>query len=159
MFKVRKWERFQFLIGYEHLQVKFAFSKKIHSSLWDNIVQINLWLCQHKTILERSLPEYLKLSIAKKIENNLFSKVLPFAFFKWKTSKWMAWLQITFLVGLYEIGEIRTQFAAEVCILYDWIIYFTKALFFLTPSSRVSPNNVCCQLVSKCFVYFRNWKV
>ncbi len=31
---------------------------------------------QHKTILERNLPEALKLSIAKKIENNLFSKVV-----------------------------------------------------------------------------------
>jgi hypothetical protein len=30
---------------------------------------------QHQTILERTLPEALKLSIAKKIENNLFSKV------------------------------------------------------------------------------------
>ena len=31
---------------------------------------------QHKAILERKLPDNLKLSIAKKIENNLFSKVL-----------------------------------------------------------------------------------
>ncbi len=30
---------------------------------------------KHKKILERSLPDDLKLSIAKKIENNLFSKV------------------------------------------------------------------------------------
>ncbi len=30
---------------------------------------------QHKTILKRKLPENLKLSIATKIENNLFSKV------------------------------------------------------------------------------------
>jgi hypothetical protein len=30
---------------------------------------------QHKKILERTLPEALKLSIARKIENNLFSKV------------------------------------------------------------------------------------
>jgi hypothetical protein len=30
---------------------------------------------QHKSILERTLPDALKLSIAQKIENNLFSKV------------------------------------------------------------------------------------
>ncbi len=30
---------------------------------------------QHKEILERSLPEKLKFAIAKRIENNLFSKV------------------------------------------------------------------------------------
>jgi hypothetical protein len=31
---------------------------------------------QHKKILGRKLPEALKLSIAKKMENNLFSKVI-----------------------------------------------------------------------------------
>ncbi len=31
---------------------------------------------QQKSILQKTLPEELKLSIAKKIENNLFSKVL-----------------------------------------------------------------------------------
>jgi hypothetical protein len=30
---------------------------------------------QHKAILERALPDYLKLAIARKIENNLFLKV------------------------------------------------------------------------------------
>jgi hypothetical protein len=30
---------------------------------------------QHKKILERTIPDVLKLSIARKIENNLFSKV------------------------------------------------------------------------------------
>jgi hypothetical protein len=33
---------------------------------------------KHKKILERSLPDALKISIAKKIENNLFSKVFLF---------------------------------------------------------------------------------
>jgi hypothetical protein len=33
---------------------------------------------QHKMILQKAMPEDLKLSIAKKIENNLFSKVLLF---------------------------------------------------------------------------------
>jgi hypothetical protein len=32
---------------------------------------------QQKEILERKLPENLKLSIAKQIENNLFTKVRP----------------------------------------------------------------------------------
>jgi hypothetical protein len=31
---------------------------------------------QHRTILERKLPENLKLAIARRIENNLFSKAL-----------------------------------------------------------------------------------
>jgi hypothetical protein len=31
---------------------------------------------QQKDILKRNIPENLKLAIAKKIENNLFSKVL-----------------------------------------------------------------------------------
>ncbi len=30
----------------------------------------------HKTLLERKLPDALKLAIAKQIENNLFSKVM-----------------------------------------------------------------------------------
>ena len=33
------------------------------------------WLLQQKSILERKLPEKLKMAIAKKIENNLFSRV------------------------------------------------------------------------------------
>jgi len=69
MFKVREWERFQFAIDYQHQQ--------------------------HKKILERTIPDVLKLSIARKIENNLFSK-------------------ISFLVGLNEMGEIRTLFTAEL---------------------------------------------
>jgi hypothetical protein len=50
MFKVRTWERFQFLIDNEHKQ--------------------------HKGILQRPLPDALKMSIARRIENNLFSKVM-----------------------------------------------------------------------------------
>jgi len=49
MYNVRQWERFQFLIDYEHQQ--------------------------QKQILQKTLPESLKLSIAQKIENNLFNKV------------------------------------------------------------------------------------
>ena len=33
------------------------------------------FLLQHKNILRRQLPEHLKLAIAEKIENKLFSKV------------------------------------------------------------------------------------
>ena len=36
---------------------------------------IDFELRQHKHILARKLPENLKLAIARKIENNLFSKV------------------------------------------------------------------------------------
>ncbi len=41
----------------------------------------NIWLVasqQHKKILERTIPDVLKLSIARKIENNLFSKVFEY---------------------------------------------------------------------------------
>ncbi len=44
-----------------------------------NGVGVGVGRAQHKTILERTLPESLKLSIAKNVENNLFSKV-TFAF-------------------------------------------------------------------------------
>jgi hypothetical protein len=68
---------------------------------------------QHKKILGRKLPEALKLSIAKKMENNLFSKVILH-----KKSLIISFdcigFQISFLVGLHSIGEIRTLFAAEV---------------------------------------------
>ncbi len=37
---------------------------------------MNSLLLQHKSILQRKLPESIKLSIAKEIENNLFSKVI-----------------------------------------------------------------------------------
>jgi hypothetical protein len=39
------------------------------------LVRLTGFLLQHQKILERKLPENLKLSIAKKIENNLFLKV------------------------------------------------------------------------------------
>ncbi len=35
---------------------------------------------QHKQILQKTLPETLKISIAKNIENNLFSKVSALSF-------------------------------------------------------------------------------
>ena len=37
---------------------------------------VNVHRLQNKTILQRALPPYLKLSIARTIENNLFSKVM-----------------------------------------------------------------------------------
>ncbi len=36
----------------------------------------NLNVRQHKALLERKLPDALKLALAKQIENNLFSKVI-----------------------------------------------------------------------------------
>jgi len=80
MYQVRKWERFQFMIDYEHEQ--------------------------QKKVLQKVLPDILKVSIAKNIENNLFSKV-------------------GFLEGLQEIGEIRTLFSAEL-ILRSESRYFCK---------------------------------
>jgi hypothetical protein len=69
MFRIREWERFQFAIDYQHQQVR---------SVWKDLMRKYLTLSagQHKKILERTIPDALKLSIARKIENNLFSKVL-----------------------------------------------------------------------------------
>ena len=70
MFDVRNWERFQYLLDCEHQTVS-VFSLAVNS------VHVNDIKClQNKSILQRSLPPYLKLSIAKTIENQLFSKVL-----------------------------------------------------------------------------------
>ena len=73
-------------------------------------------LAQHKKILERTIPDVLKLSIARKIENNLFSKVGNFTccmFFLGVFDSFPC-IQISFLVGLGDMGEIRTHFTAEV---------------------------------------------
>jgi hypothetical protein len=74
---------------------------------------------QHKKILERTIPDVLKLSIARKIENNLFSKVCqplvlksPIVYHSSYTC--VIYIQITFLVGLSAMGEMRTLFTAEV---------------------------------------------
>jgi hypothetical protein len=73
MFDVRNWERFQFLLDCEHQTVCFL-SVKISKRAY--VKTRALLAGQNKTILQRSLPPYLKLSIAKTIENHLFSKVL-----------------------------------------------------------------------------------
>ncbi len=111
MFKIREWERFQFGIDYQHHQV---WSNQ--DSLIDHIM--NLPLLQHKKILERTIPDVLKLSIARRIENKLFSKVwiLREGWCAFSLRIWISvGFQISFLVGLREMGEIKTLFAAEVC--------------------------------------------
>lgn len=83
-------------------------------------------------MLQRSIPDALKLSIARKIENNLFSKVYPAVlgcFLSLAVSLCGCFLlnsiaslmcvvndgiQISFLVGLQRISEIRTLFTAQV---------------------------------------------
>jgi hypothetical protein len=71
MFDVRNWERFQFLLDCEHQTVSVSLLA------CDRVVPANDAQClQNKTILQRALPPYLKLSIAKTIENQLFSKVM-----------------------------------------------------------------------------------
>jgi hypothetical protein len=59
------------MIDYEAQQVslRYSVSPCIHDNA-DSFVSI-----QNKQILERTLPDALKLAIAQKIENNLFSKV------------------------------------------------------------------------------------
>ncbi len=75
---------------------------------------------KQKNILERTLPDALKLLIAQKIENNLFSKVCTFqsvlpSYIQISRDISDCRLQIMFLVGLKGMGEIRTLFAGEVC--------------------------------------------
>jgi hypothetical protein len=71
MFKIRGWERYRFLIDYEHNQVIITdyYGSFLKKSRFDENFE------QHKAILQRKLPDNLKLSIAKTIENNLFAKV------------------------------------------------------------------------------------
>ncbi len=71
MFLIREWERFQFAIDYQHHQVDSVLQFKLVFIY----LPMNLPTIQHKKILERTIPDALKLSIARKIENNLFSKV------------------------------------------------------------------------------------
>ena len=89
---------------------------------------------QQKSILERTLPESLKLAIARRIENNLFSRVnsigfFPFIFipffcnliikadssiFQKRLIRSLFWVdQVPFLTGMGAISEIRTLFAAQ----------------------------------------------
>ena len=96
-------------------------------SLWFTLLRRDRYaksdfLLQLKDILQRQLPDSLKLSIAKQIENNLFAKVL---LVKKRLDcniiiviVLLPLLQISFLVGLRGIGEIRTLFSAEVRFRY-----------------------------------------
>jgi hypothetical protein len=72
MFDVRNWERFQFLLDCEHQTVGIA----LHALYKAKQNNMYLHWVQSKIILQRELPPDLKLSIAKTIENNLFSKVI-----------------------------------------------------------------------------------
>ena len=87
---------------------------------------------KHKKILERALPDALKLSIAKKIENNLFSKVFKIWFWIEISSYFIHTFQsqITFLSGLKAMGEIRALFAAEVTIQYVKKIKVSLVIYF-----------------------------
>ena len=73
MLKIWDWERFQFSIDYEHKQAKEKHAHSLCASIESWWAYCYVW--QHKTLLERKLPDALKLAIAKQIENNLFSKV------------------------------------------------------------------------------------
>ncbi len=81
---------------------------------------LTMLMVQHKKILERTIPDALKLNIARKIENNLFSKVHNCSACTWlsnilhisETDQYCN--QISFLVGLGAMGEMRTLFTAEV---------------------------------------------
>ena len=85
-----------------------------------------LFLLQHKNILRRQLPEHLKLAIAEKIENKLFSKVLRAisVLSKSDACKMEQWflnyhiksenVQVPFLTGMNYCKKLKTLFAGEV---------------------------------------------
>ena len=54
-------------------------------------------MVQHKAILERQLPDKLKMAIAKQIENNLFSKAsacfLPVTLLNQNTFVYLRWIR------------------------------------------------------------------
>ncbi len=68
MFDVRTWERFQFHLDCEHQTV----SDSVLDWHMPQLNDVNLRRLQNKTILQRALPPYLKLSIAITIEIILF---------------------------------------------------------------------------------------
>lgn len=70
MLKVREWERFKFFVDYEHRQVVLQQHRKSFSFNRNRACSE-----QQKDILQRPIPDLLKLAIAEKIEDNLFSKV------------------------------------------------------------------------------------
>jgi hypothetical protein len=74
MFRIRDWERYKFFIDVEHLQAK----NLLLLDLEGQQLRMRLTPCaeQQKEVLSRNLPENLKLAIAKRIENNLFGKVI-----------------------------------------------------------------------------------
>jgi hypothetical protein len=73
MVKIRNWERFKFNVDYQNHQANPIFKLQFGFCEFElNALHID---AQQKEILKRSIPENLKLAIAKKIENNLFSKV------------------------------------------------------------------------------------
>ena len=73
---MRGWERYQFSIDYEHQQVVKTHHKykqcRNFGAEYDKVLYLHI---QHKAVLQRKIPDRLKISIAKRIENNLFSKV------------------------------------------------------------------------------------
>ena len=94
---------------------------------------LTVCLLQQTRALEKPLPEAWKLAIARKIENNLMSKVnLPCVTRiessckpKYSTTASLdsatefLLVQIPFLSSLADMGEIRTLFSAEVSKLHN----------------------------------------
>jgi hypothetical protein len=77
MFKIRDWERYKFLIDYEQIRVNIRALIIFMMCIIVLIMSLDVSIFfQHKDILERHLPDSLKLNIAKRIENNLYSKVV-----------------------------------------------------------------------------------
>jgi hypothetical protein len=85
---------------------------------------LHFWfLFQHRDILERHLPDSLKMSIAKRIENNLYSKVVHGMLKQPPPVKPdIIWQQVPFLSTMHGVGNIRTLFSAEVCLSENCVL-------------------------------------
>ena len=82
---------------------------------------------QHQDILQRGLPEDLKLSIARKIENHLFSKVLP------GPSSQNHALNLGTLVIMpssapVTVRAVRAVYCCADFMLFDTFLYSSRAL-------------------------------
>jgi hypothetical protein len=69
-------------------------------------------------MLQRHLPEDLKLAIAKQIENNLFAKVHSLEIESCQRKAHISSTQVPFLSEMHDMGEICNMFSAESSVEY-----------------------------------------
>jgi hypothetical protein len=108
--------------------VLFIFHESLYFFVFNSPLDHFICFYQHKDILERPLPDSIKLNIAKRIENNLYSKVVYIKQYLLSLlfhSMMSFWLQVPFLSSMHGVGNIRTLFSAEVfqsCSKVSWAL-------------------------------------